>query len=115
MHPLPAGGDVLLSEQDDMLIEYDAASRSPVGVVAFLEGRSVALVDAAGQPPRAEDGADLAAVLLTDPSSGEVTRLGRNEAGSFFRVFQHNKWVAKKKAEAEALAAAAAAEVVVSA
>jgi hypothetical protein len=54
----------------------------------------------------------MAAVLLTDPSSQEVTRLERNEAGSFYRIFQANKWVARKKKEreeAEAAAAAAAA------
>jgi hypothetical protein len=73
----------------------------------------VSLVNAAGTQPTDDDGSDVAAVLLTDPSSQEVTRLERNEAGSFYRVFQKNKWVARKqkeREEAEAAAAAAAAQ-----
>jgi hypothetical protein len=45
------------------------------------------------------------AVLLLDLGSGEVTRLERNEQGSFFRIFQPNKWLIKKQ-QAEAAAAA---------
>jgi hypothetical protein len=37
-----------------------------------------------------------------------VTRLERNEAGSFYRVFQANKWRLKKQKEAEAAQQAAA-------
>lgn len=73
----------------------------------------MSVVDAQGRAPTSEDGADVAAVLLTDAASGAVTRLERNEAGSFYRVFQKNKWVARKKAEAEAAAAALAQAAVV--
>lgn len=69
----------------------------------------MALEAADGQPPQAADGSDAVAVVLTDPTNGEVTRLERNEQGSFFRVFQPNKWRLKKQQEAEAAAAAAAA------
>lgn len=58
----------------------------------------------------ADDGSDVAAVLLTDSANPEVTRLERNEAGSFYRIFQANKWVARKKKEREEAAAAAAAQ-----
>jgi len=71
----------------------------------------VSVEAADGRPPVRDDGADLAALVLTHPDGGEVTRLGRNEAGTFFRVFQANKW-RKKKAEAAAAAAAAAATLV---
>jgi hypothetical protein len=33
-----AGPNVMLAVQDDMLVEYDVEMRSPVGIVAFLEG-----------------------------------------------------------------------------
>jgi hypothetical protein len=78
--------------------------------ISFLlrAGRQVSLVNAAGMQPTADDGSDVAAVLLTDPSSQEVTCLEKNEAGSFYRVFQQNKWVARKQKEREEAAAAAA-------
>uniref|UniRef100_A0A383VZZ7 Calcineurin-like phosphoesterase domain-containing protein n=1 Tax=Tetradesmus obliquus TaxID=3088 RepID=A0A383VZZ7_TETOB len=104
-----AGPNVMLAVQDDMLVEYDVEMRAPVGIVAFLEGRRVSLVTAAGTQPVADDGSDVAAVLLTDSANPEVTRLERNEAGSFYRIFQANKWVARKKKEREEAAAAAAA------
>lgn len=60
---------------------------------------------ASGAPPSAPDGADAAAVLLRDAASGEVARIERNDAGTFYRVYQPNKWAAKR-AEAQARAAA---------
>lgn len=45
---------------------------------------------------------------ITFSCVGQVTRLERNEAGSFYRVFQPNKWRLKKQAEAEAAQKAAA-------
>lgn len=64
-----------------------------------------------GSNPTAEDGSDLAALVLTHPD-GTTTRLGRNEAGTFYRVFQPNKWLKKQQEKAAAAAAAAAAAVV---
>lgn len=61
-----------------------------------------------GSSPEKEDGSDLAALITTHPDTGEVTRLGRNEAGTFYRVFQPNKWVKKQQEKAAAAAAAAA-------
>ncbi|KAF6253281.1 Metallo-dependent phosphatase-like protein [Scenedesmus sp. NREL 46B-D3] len=103
-----AGPNVMLAVQDDMLVEYDVEMRAPVGIVAFLEGRQVSLVTAAGAQPAEDDGSDVAAVLLTDPSSQEVTRLERNGVGSFYRIFQTNKWIARKTKEREEAGAAAA-------
>jgi hypothetical protein len=68
----------------------------------------VSLVTASGGAPQADDGSDAVAVVLTDPATGDSTRLERNEQGSFYRVFQANKWRLKKQAEAEAAAAASA-------
>jgi hypothetical protein len=62
-------------------------------------------VTATGDTPTADDGSDVAAVLLRDPATDEESRLERNEFGTFFRIFQANKWVLKKKAQAEAAAA----------
>jgi hypothetical protein len=36
---LPAGPNCLLAVQGDLLVEYDMETRSPVGLVAYLEGR----------------------------------------------------------------------------
>ncbi len=60
---------------------------------------------AGGAPDPLGDGSDVAAVVLTD-RSGESVRLLRNAAGSFYRVFQPNKWRLKQQ---EAMAASAAA------
>ena len=72
--------------------------------VYFAAGRQASLVAASGGPPAADDGSDAVAVVLTDPASGATTRLERNEQGTFYRVFQPNKWRLRKQAEAEAAA-----------
>lgn len=105
---LAAGPNCLLAVQDDLLVEYDMQMRAPLGLVAFLEGRQASLVTQGGGPPQAEDGSDAVAVVLTDPATGATTRLERNAQGSFYRVFQPNKWRLKKEAEAEAAKQAAA-------
>jgi hypothetical protein len=70
-------------------------------------GKDVSLVGEGDAPPKADDGADAVALLLRDRATGEVTRMARNEWGTWFRVYQPNKW-AIKVAEARAAAAAAA-------
>lgn len=70
-------------------------------------GQTVSLVDAHGAPPTLEDGSDAVAVQLTDANKQQSTRLERNEHGTFYRVFQPNKWRLKKQAEAAAAAEAA--------
>jgi hypothetical protein len=36
-----AGRNVMLAVQQDMLVEYDVEMRSPIGIVAFLEGEGL--------------------------------------------------------------------------
>jgi hypothetical protein len=66
----------------------------------------VSFLTATGGAPQADDGSDAVAVVLTDLATGNTTRPERNEQGSFYRVFQANKWRLKKQAEAEAAASA---------
>lgn len=111
---LNVGPAAMLSLQGDVLVEYDVASMAPIGAV-FLnvpEGAEVRLVDAAGGAVDgvATDGAAAVAVELVDPVVGAVVaRAERNAAGTFYQIFQANKWVARKKKEAEEAARAAAA------
>lgn len=65
----------------------------------------MSLVTADGGSPQDEDGADAAALVLYNAATQETTRLERNDNGGFYRIFQHNKWVAKKRAEAAGKAA----------
>lgn len=81
-----------------------------VAVLLYLHetGRQVAAIAADGGRSTACDGSDVAALVLTDPVTQETTRLERNEAGSFYRIFQPNKWVLKKQKEKEEAERAAA-------
>lgn len=92
----PVGPGRLLSLQDDLLVEYDAATLSPIGLVDFVAGRDVALVTADGGAPHDGDGADVWAVVLRDPGGGEEKVLTRNAEGGFFQIYQPNKWLAKR-------------------
>lgn len=88
-----AGPGVLLALHGEaLLVEYDMETRAPIGLVADATGKDVSLVAADGAPASAFDGSDAAAVVLTDRETGEASRLERNEWGSFYRVFQPNKW-----------------------
>ena len=106
------GPSTMLSLQEDVLVEYDTNTMSPIGAV-FLkvpEGSIVRLVDAAGEKVDAvgTNGAHAVAVEIVDGEINEVImRAERNDRGSFYQIFQHNKWVAKKKKEAEEAARAA--------
>ena len=52
--------------------------------------------------PLPADGSAAVAVEVVR-SDGELhLRAKRNAAGGFFQIYQHNKWVARKKKEAEA-------------
>jgi hypothetical protein len=107
-----AGKTTMLSLQDDVLVEYDIATMSPIGAV-FLkvpENAVVQMVDAQGRRVDTVhgDGADAVAVEILDPelfdeNNGNVVimRAERNDSGCFYQIFQQNKWVAKKKKEAE--------------
>lgn len=101
-----AGPGCLLALHDGkLLVEYDMETRAPIGLVADASGKDVSVVAAGDAPPAAFDGSDVMAVLLRDRETGEAQRLERNEWGTFFRVYQPNKWAAKR-AEAQAREAA---------
>lgn len=47
---ISAGGDVMLANQNDMLVEYKISLQSPYGVVCLnTAGRSIRMVDSAGK------------------------------------------------------------------
>jgi hypothetical protein len=108
-----AGAKTILSLQEEVLVEYDIATMAPIGAV-FLnvpENAVVRLVDKKGRKidSLTGDGSDAVAVEIIDPElknvdTGEgiaLMRAERNDTGCFYQIFQHNKWVAKKKKEAE--------------
>jgi len=108
-----AGATTMLSLQEEVLVEYDIATMAPIGAV-FLnvpEKTVVRLVDKEGRKVDSVngDGSDAVAVEIIDPElknldTGEgiaLMRAERNDEGCFYQIFQHNKWVAKKKKEAE--------------
>lgn len=106
-----AGPSTMLSLQDDILVEYDVATMAPIGAV-FLkvpEGSVVRLVDGAGDEVDCigTDGAAAVAVEIVDPEvNAVIMRSERNDAGSFYQIFQQNKWVARKKKKAKEAARA---------
>lgn len=111
---MTVGQGRLLSLEDSMLVEYNVASRAPIGVVflSIEDGEEVVLLDRAGAPIVAQgtndgDGEAVAAVELRDQSGRVTQRVDRNQEGGFFQVFQQNKWRLRKQREAAARAAAA--------
>lgn len=116
---LPAGPNVMLALQANLLVEYDMEMAAAVGVVAKApEGTTVRMLDVRGNPSTSETGSDVAFVEVTSPVAAEdgsatstlqTKRYERNAAGGFYQIFQPNKWRLKQeKKKAEAAAAAAA-------
>jgi len=110
----PAGGDCMLAQQGGLLVEYSVEAQAPVGVVSLDadlpdggDGWEVRLVDARGEVVDSGDGSAAVAVQLTRESTREVQRYERNEAGTFYRVFQPNKWQMQARAEVGELAGGA--------
>ncbi|GMH43730.1 hypothetical protein BSKO_11652 [Bryopsis sp. KO-2023] len=106
----PAGLKSLMSVQQNMMIEYDPATRSPLGVVSLcVDDRKIQLVDENGgivsgcDSDNIEDGEAAVAVELID-ANGQKERRLRNEYGGFSQIFQKNKWVARKLKEKQAAA-----------
>lgn len=95
-------------------MEYDVATMAPIGAV-FIDVPDeglVRLVDERGREVDAinTDGSAAVAVEVLDSSGEIVRRAERNSHGTFFQIFQPNKWVLRKQKEsAEAKAALAAA------
>lgn len=95
------GEDVLLAHQDGMLVEYSASLQAPMGAACLdTAQRTLRIVDSDGKEVPDEDASAAAALELVDTVSSEVERIERNERGSFFRIFQPNKWRMKKEKEA---------------
>jgi hypothetical protein len=95
-----------LAVQQNALVEYEARTRSPLGLVArTVDGRTVRLVGADGAPAA---GTSAVAVELV-AADGAVERIARGVNGFFFQTFQENKyqkWLRAQKEKAEAAAAA---------
>jgi len=90
-HWLDAGSNCLLSIQDNMVVEYDALTQAPVGIVCTdLGGRKVRWVDLNGRELPQESG--YAAIALEVYDEDRVERVERNRSGGFCRVFQTNKY-----------------------
>lgn len=74
-----------------------------------VAGAEVRLLDDAGHDVTQDvqgSGACVSCVQLVDPGSGEVLRdFPRNEWGTFFQVFQPNKWKLKRRQLAQGTAA----------
>ncbi|KAL4854283.1 hypothetical protein ACK3TF_004974 [Chlorella vulgaris] len=102
---LNAGPSCMLAVQDAIIVEYDTRSMAPIGLVCMdvPDDCSVALVDAKGARVDTvnTDGAAAVAVEIYDSEGGLHQRIKRNQAGGFYKVYQHNKWAAKKKQQAE--------------
>lgn len=95
------GPDTLLAHQDGSLIEYDARTFAPTGCVTLdTEGLRVVLRDADGTDVTAAvpgDGSCVAAVQLVEAGGAVRRSFARNAWGSFFTVFQPNKWQLKRR------------------
>jgi len=87
----------VLGVHDGMIIEYDATTLAPLGMVVSkdeLAGRQVAVIDSALNP--ACEGAECnvvkeQALVLYDDDSEEVTVIQPNEDGSYWRKIVRNK------------------------
>lgn len=97
-----AGGDAVLCQTGDgLLVEWSARAQAPVGLVsrdASTDDRVVELVGPDGASPcdPTGDGSDAAFVVVRCAKTGDaLERVGRNGRGSFYRVYQQNKWALK--------------------
>jgi hypothetical protein len=94
-----------LAVQQNALVEYEARTRAPLGVVVrAVDGRAVRLVGADGAPA---EGSSAVAVELTGADGG-VERVARGVNGFFYQTFQENKYKKWLKAQVEKAAAGAA-------
>ncbi len=86
----------VLGVHDGMIIEYDASTLAPLGMVVSkdeLRGRKVAVIDSALTPQNegAHLGAQEQALILYDEDTSEVTVVQPNEDGSYWRKIVRNK------------------------
>merc|ERR1711920_1078904 len=86
----------VLGVHDGMIIEYDASTLAPLGMVVSkdeLAGRKVAVIDAAINPPceGAECVAQEQALIMYSEDASDVTVVQPNEDGSYWRKIVRNK------------------------
>ena len=96
-HMKDRGGQVI-GAHNGMLIEYDATSLAPLGVVCTadeISGREVAVID---------DGVG-STLLLYDVGSDEVTVIQPNEDGSYWRKLVRNKMARTREVKRQKAAA----------
>lgn len=76
--PLPHDATLpvtFFATQDDMLLEYDIESNSPIGLVSKVpDGCEVILTDATGGRATAADGSDVAGITIASPHTGPQVR-----------------------------------------
>ena len=83
----------VLGVHEDQLVEYDARTLSPLGIVVNqkqLNGREVLIVEE-GQ-----------AIVLIDPKTEDVEVVHPNDDGSYWRKYQRNKRVRQEEKAREA-------------
>ncbi|GAX76356.1 hypothetical protein CEUSTIGMA_g3802.t1 [Chlamydomonas eustigma] len=96
----------ILAIQDDLLVEYDIDTASPIGLVCkFPEGCELRLFNKEGQPATNKDGSDVASVTVVNMNSIPQV-FNRNEEDRFYQIYQPNKWQARKKTLAAAVPSA---------
>jgi len=99
----------VLGVHDGMIIEYDATTLAPLGMVCSkdeLMGRKVAVIDSGLEACDVlDDGAECAetqvakeqALILYDEDSNDVTVVQPNEDGSYWRKIVRNKMIRMKE------------------
>jgi len=84
----------VLGIHDGMLLEYDAETLAPLGVLVSKEDLDGRMVEVA------EDGIQVKLVAdnkSSGPEESDVLTISPNENGSYFRIFQTNKWLRWKR------------------
>jgi len=98
---ISAGGDVLLAHQNNMLVEYHDSLCAPVGVVCLdTRNKRIRMIGADGDEVSDVRADHAVAVEFADLLTGEIERVPRNDANSFYRIYQPNKWRIRKQREA---------------
>ena len=95
----PVGPKTILATQDGLLVEYDINTSSPIGIVGKMpECSSVLFLNEKGEKAQ---GSEVCEVVITNPATGPQV-FPRNKEGSFFKIYQPNKWQMKKREREEA-------------
>jgi len=85
----------VLGVHEGQVVEYDAETLSPLGIVVnreYMKNREVLVVD------------DSKAVVLVDPATDAIEVIHPNDDGSYWRKYQRNKRV-RQEEKARELAA----------